>query len=452
LRKFVLQDCQERSKLLLETFRDSNKRVKEDDTHMNYSLEIIKKNERLSIWNGAASIFSQSFIGGFIPLFAIQVLNATNFQVGLISSLPSMMTVLAMIPGAIWINRLELKKMFTAYTVFAARFCLFLISLIPIIPMTNHAWLLVVFIALMNFPNALATLSWQSFIGDLIPDNRRGSFFSERNRILTIVGMIVTFVTGISLNIFDKSDPLPYQWIFLIGFLFGVLEIYYLLKHSEYKKKQTKKKTKSLKMLVEMFQHKPYFYFLLCAILFNFGWQMAWPLFSIYQINNAHAGAFWISIFTVANQISQIVSYKWWGEFSDRYGNTMMLFIAAVGIGTAPLLTVISTNLYYLTFVNLWTGAFVAGTVMLLFNQLLRVSPEDNRTSFLANYNFLIAAVGCVAPQIGVLLLESFGIHVAMSVSSVIRWLGALSFLLIFYLDYKKKQKAGQNLPSFLKS
>lgn len=408
---------------------------------MSYTLETIKNNERLSKWNGAASIFSQSFITGFIPLFAIQVLDATNIQIGLMSSMPSFMTMLAMIPGAIWINRLELKKMFTVYTVFAARFCLLLFSFIPFIPITNHAWVLVAFIALMNFPNALATLSWQSFIGDLIPDSRRGKFFSERNQILTIVGMFVTFIAGISLSVFEKNDPVPYQWIFVIGFLFGVLEVYYLLKHSEIKKIEKKQKQNGINMVVAMLKHKPYLNFLLCAILFNFGWQMAWPLFSIYQINNAHATAFWISLFTVANQISQIISYKWWGRFSDRFGNTVMLFISAIGIGTAPFLTILSTNLYYLTFVNLWTGVFVAGTVMLLFNQLLRVSPEESRTSFLANYNLLIATIGCIAPQVGVFLLEFLGIHTAMTISSIVRWLGAFSFLLVFYGEYTKKQK-----------
>jgi hypothetical protein len=229
---------------------------------MKYSMDIIKRNEQLSIWNGAASIVAQSFMIGFIPLFAIQVLGASNFQIGLISSMPSFMTILAMIPGAIWINRLEMKKSFTAFNIFAARFSLFLISLIPFIPYTNHAWILVVCIGLLNFPNALATLSWQSFIGDLIPDERRGKFFM-----------------------------------------------------------------------------------------------------------------------------------------------------------------------------------FVAGTVMLLFNQLLRVSPEENRTTFLANYNFLIAAMGCVAPQVGVYLLELLGVHFAMTFASVVRWIGAFSFLIVFYIEYTSKRK-----------
>jgi MFS family permease len=415
-----------------------------------YSPETVQKNERLSIWNGAFSIMSLNLVVGFIPLFAIEVLGASNQQVGLLSSLPSLMSIVAMIPGAIWINRLETKKRFTAASIFAARFFFLLILLIPFIPIVEQAWILVVLIALMNFPNALATLSWQSFIGDLVPDERRGQFFSQRSRTLTMVGMLTTFTTGVILNLFDKNEAGPYQFLILAGFIFGVLEVYYLMKHMEQKKefpKREKVRRFDLSIFPKMIHHKPYFYFLLCALLFNFGWQMAWPLFSIYQINYAHATAFWISMFTVANQISQILSYKWWGNFADKWGNSVMLFVSAIGMTTAPILTILSTNLIYLTLINLWTGIFVAGTTMLLFNQLLKVSPDSNRTSFIANYNVAIAAIGFVAPQLGVLFLESFGITIAMTISSVFRCLGGLAFLVVvFYVERKKKEDGYEHI------
>lgn len=409
---------------------------------MFYLPETIKNNERNSIWNGAFSIIAMSLVSGFIPLFAIQVLGANNQQVGLLSSLPSLMSILAMIPGAIWLNRLETKKKFTAISIFMARFFLLLLVFVPFIPYVNQAWILVVLIALMNFPTALATLSWQSFIGDLIPDERRGQFFSERNRILTIVGMITTFIVGVILNLFDVSAAGPYQIFFTLGFLFGVLEVYYLMKHIEHRRVIPKKaenvKKLDFSFLKKMIKHKPYVYFLICALLFNFGWQMAWPLFNIYQINYAGATAFWVSLFTVANQVSQIASYKWWGRLADKKGNSVMLLIAALGMTTAPVLTILSTNLIYLTMVNLWSGTFVAGTTMLLFNQLLKVSPENDRTSYLASYNVVIAGIGFIAPQLGVLFLELYGMNVAMGISSIFRFVGGLAFLVVvLYVERK---------------
>ena len=417
---------------------------------MVYTPENIKGNEKLSILNGAASIVTNSFVTGFLPLFAIGVLGATNQQIGLLSSLPSLMSMIAMIPGAIWINKLETKKKFTGLTILCARFFLLLMLFIPFISFVNQAWILVILIALMNLPNAIATLSWQSFIGDLIPDRRRGAFFSERSRILTFVGMIVTICTGVILNNFDKTNAFPYQILFLLGFLFGVIEVYFLMKHFEIKREIEKAKVKySFKNTIKkVINHKPYFWFLLCAVLFNFGWQMAWPLFTIYQINDAHASAIWISLFTVVNQISQMLSYKWWGRYADKHGNSAMLFIAGIGMATAPFLTILSTNLIYLTIINLYSGIFVAGTVMLLFNQLLHVSPEKYRTSFLATYNIVLGAVGFIAPQIGVFLLEIFTISIAMSISSVIRLVGGISFLLIvIYVERTINKKPLKQFP-----
>ncbi|WP_261178258.1 MFS transporter [Anaerobacillus sp. CMMVII] len=181
----------------------------------------------------------------------------------------------------------------------------------------------------------------------------------------------------------------------------------------------------------------------MCALLFNFGWQMAWPLFNIYQINDAHATAFWISLFTVANQVSQIASYKWWGRYADKKGNSVMLFVAALGMSTLPLLTILSTNLVYLTLVNLWSGIFVAGISMLLFNQLLKVSPENERTSYLASYNVVIAGIGFIAPQLGVLFLELYGMNIAMSISSAFRFIGGLAFLVVvLYVERKLKSNS----------
>ncbi|MFC4322700.1 MFS transporter [Litchfieldia salsa] len=411
---------------------------------MGYSPKIIRYNEKISIWNGAASVITNSFITSFIPLFAIGVLGASNQQVGLLSSLPPLMSMIAMIPGAIWINRLETKKKFTAITLLMARFFLLLLIFIPFINFVEQSWILVVMIALMNLPTAITTLSWQSFIGDLIPDQRRGQFFSERSKILTIVGMVVTFSTGISLNFFEQNAAYPYQVLFLLGFIFGVVEVYFLFKHIEHKKEQkVYSKEPFSKILKTLLVERQYTTFLICAVIFNFGWQMAWPLFSIYQINDAHASAFWISLFAVANQISQILSYKWWARKAEQWGNSIMLFIAGIGMALAPILTILSTNLIYLVLINFFTGIFVAGTVMLLFNQLLRVSPDHSRTAFLASYNIVLGAVGFIAPQIGVLLLEMMSMSFAMSISSIIRLVGGLLFLIVVITNdkYTRRKK-----------
>ncbi|MEQ6377932.1 hypothetical protein RZN25_14025 [Bacillaceae bacterium S4-13-56] len=168
------------------------------------------------------------------------------------------------------------------------------------------------------------------------------------------------------------------------------------------------------------------------GLYFNFAWQMAWSLFSIYQIKYAGATGFWVSLFVVANQISQVVSFKWWERMAGKIGNVQLLVFVVFGMAIAPLLTIISTNLIYQVFVNLLTGFFVAGTVLLLFNQLLEFSGEEKRTSYITNYNTWLAVIGFIAPQFGVFLLEEFGMNIAILTSFVLRASSGLFFLYLF--------------------
>lgn len=399
--------------------------------------EIAQWNEKNSIINGVASTIVMSMSNNYFALFAIGVLGASNYQVGLISSLPQIIGMFAMILGTMIMGRLQEKKKFTGYSILFTRMFLIGMFFVVYLPVEYRAWTFVALVGLMNLPGSFAMLSWQSFIGDLVSDSRRSGFFSERNRILTIAGMVTTLLIGITLQWFDKTNSLPYQILFILAFVFGVTEVFYLNRHIE-PKREIVIQTKKFNFGWDAYQHKPFIYFLICGLFFNFAWQLAWPLFNIYNIKYAHMTGFWISIITVANQVGQIISYKWWGRMADRHSNGKMLAFAAVGMATAPFLTMLSTNMYYLTLVNLTSGLFVSGTVLLLFNQLLEVSKQQNRGSFIAQYNILLAIVGFIAPQFGVYLLEQSSIETAMNISSVLRAISGGVFLLFFV--YMKKQ------------
>ncbi|MBS8264327.1 MFS transporter [Mesobacillus boroniphilus] len=394
--------------------------------------QIIKRNEKNSIINGVASTIVMSMSNNYFALFAIGVLGATNYQVGLISSLPQIVGMFAMILGTVIMSRLKEKKRFTGNSILFTRLFLLGMFLVIYLPEEYRAWAFVLLIGLMNLPGSFAMLSWQSFIGDLISDSRRSGFFSERNRILTIAGMFTTLLIGIGLQWFDTSNPLPYQILFILAFLFGIVEVIYLNRHIEPKKEIVTDK-KRFNFGWDAYKHKPFIYFLICGLFFNFAWQLAWPLFNIYNIKVAHMTGFWISIITVANQVGQIISFKWWGRMADKHSNAKMLAITAVGMASAPFLTILSKNMYYLTFVNFTSGLFVSGTVLLLFNQLLEVTKEENRGSFIAQYNILLAIIGFIAPQVGVYLLQLSSIDTAMNLSSVLRLVSGAVFLLFYF-------------------
>lgn len=406
---------------------------------MNVTSKTSDLNEKYSIKNGIASTFVLNLTNNYFALFAISVLGATNYQVGLISSLPPFMGMFGALLGAIVLGKLEEKKKVTMVTIFFTRIFLLLMCFCIYVPAEYQIWAFLLAVGVMNLPGAFMNLSWQALIGDLIQENRRNDFFSERNRMITIVGMLTTLIAGIALQMVNKSWAFPYQFLFFLAFLFGLLEIFYLGKHVE--PHQAGKTKKKFNLGLSVFKHKPYLYFVICALFFNFAWQFAWPLFNIFQIKDAHANGLWVSLFVVANQLGQIVSFKWWGKMSDKYGTLTMLFIASIGMATSPIITIISTNLYYLTFTNVLAGFAVSGTVLLLFNQLLNVSPKEERSACIANYNILLSIVGFIAPELGVFLLDLTNMTVAMTLSFVLRVLGSLFFLVLIRMTLVRNSK-----------
>ncbi|MDP4086819.1 MAG: MFS transporter [Bacillota bacterium] len=406
---------------------------------MKTDIKTNQLNEKYSIKNGIASTIVLNGSNNYFPLFAIGVLGATNYQVSLINSLPQFVGMFAVIICSILMGKLDEKKKFTAYSVLFTRLFMILIFFVMYIPKEYQSWVFVVLVGLMNFPGSFANLSWQSFIGDLIPEERRSGFFGDRNKVLTIVGMVTTFVIGIGLQQFNKSNSFPYKFLFIFAFISGMVEVYYLKKHIEFKSETTKEKRIQKIIDWTAFRDKPFIYFLVCGLFFNFAWQMAWPLFSIYQIKDAHANGLWISFFNVANQIAQIISFKWWGRMADKYSNARMMVFVSIGMASTPILTILSKNLIYLTIVNASSGLFVSGTVLILFNQLLEITNDKNRSSYIANYNILLAIIGFIAPQFGVYMLDQMNMGISMIIAGFLRATSAFIFLMFFYFLRKKR-------------
>lgn len=399
-----------------------------------YSDVEIQFNERVSIANGSFAMIGINIVSNFAPLFVLSALHATAQDMALLNALPSLMAIVSMWVGAILLANTSSKKWFCIRATATARMFYGLLAVTPfLIHGPSLALIIVVLIALMNVPASLSALSWTSLIGDLIPGERRAVFFGKRNRVMTFIGMLATLIPGLLLQLFPAANIPPYAALFIVSMLFSVLEVYYLIRHREHVDKRPDQATAAFyhpRIFLSYLKRRPYMLFLLGSVVFNLGWQMAWPLFNIYQIKYAGATALWISAFTVANQVSQILTFHFWSRYSERFGNTMMLAVACAGMAIAPVLTILSKSLYYLTAINLVTGSFVGGIGLLLFNHLLEVAPESERTSYIAHYNIVIGLVGFVAPELGVLCLNWLRMDGSMITASAVRIVGTVVFFL----------------------
>lgn len=336
------------------------------------------------------------------------------------------------VPAAILLNKAYTQKKLVAGSILLARLCFLFIVLVIYLPSPSmQAWSFLIIIALISVPNTVANIGWQTFISGMIAEERRGQFFSDRNRLLTLVGLVATLMIGIVMREASASVS-AYQILFLVALLFGILEVYFVMKHEEAPVQIDESVEKKKSMDWSIFKDSKYVSFLAAALFFNFAWQMAWGLFNIYNVRIAGATIFWISMFSVGSMLMQFFTFPLWRRWAEKYSNLRMFIWAAVGMATTPFLVVLSTNLYYLTMIQTTSGFFLSGTVLILFNLLLEKSPEQSRTYCITTYNVLLALVAFVAPQMGIILLELVGMESAMTINSFLRLLGAGGFLYVY--------------------
>lgn len=391
----------------------------------------VRHNIRASILNGSYTMISTGIIGTFVPLYLIDALHTSNQQIALLNSLPAIVSMAASIAGLLIIPHLLRYKGFTVLTIAITRLSYLLLACIPWLSVAWSPALTVDMVALGNFPQALGTLGWQALIAQLIPHRLRAGFFSQRNVVITLVGLVATAVTGGLLQWFNPHWLWPYQVLFVLAGGFGGAEVYYLSKHKETLLSHPAPITVPPLRVRSLFRNKDFVRYTLASAFFNFGWQLSWPLFTIFQIRDAHATGFWIGLFTVAAQFGQIATFRWWGRQSVRSGGLGTLALASAGIATVPWLTILSTNFWYLTAVNLESGVFLSGINLLLFTQLLAVIPHQSRPHYIATYNVVLGAIAFLAPEFGVWCLSWLNLPDTMVLSSVWRFAGGVFFMAI---------------------
>lgn len=395
-------------------------------------IRFIRENVRLSIVNGSYSMIATSIATIFLPLYLMDGLHASSQSMALLNSLPAVTGLIASLLGAFWVPRLTHFKMFSVWSIFLARFSYVFLALAPFWGLSGAGMLSIEIQALSNLPQSLGNLGWQSLIAKIIPRTMREGFFSQRSLITTAVGMVSTILIGSVLQLFNPKLLAPYQIFFGLAFGFGLVEVFYLLRHREPTRTQGRPRPLHLKDAWQALSENHTFgRYLAVSAFFNFGWQMAWPIFNIYQIGYAHATGLWIGLFAVASQATQISTFRWWGRMSQRWGGLRMLALSAAGMAVMPAVTILSNSLWYLIVTNLFAGFFLSGITLLLFTELLHSCPDQDQSTYIAGYNAILGLVAFLAPEAGVWLLHLISLNGAMLISSVWRLMAAGLFLRI---------------------
>ena len=367
---------------------------------------------RAVIRDGLASQVMVTFTGGvFLVAYALK-LGASNVTIGLLAAIPPL-TQLIQIPSILLVERIRKRRLISMLGSASSRIFWLLIALSPLIlPLEAGLTFLIIAILLNGAFSAVSNISWNSWMRDLIPQDRLGSFYSRRMSLSIGVSIPLGLAAGLYIDywkrIFPNYEIYGYSALFFLGFLAGILGVYFISRIPEPQMAAVKEKVHFFKMILQPFRDANFKNLIMFLGSWNFAVNLAAPFFTVYMLKRLQMDMSFIIALMLLSQIMNLVFLRIWGKFTDRFSNKSVLgvsgplFIACIlawTFTTLPEKYILTIPL--LVAIHVFMGISTAGVTLASGNIGLKLAPKGQATAFLAANSVVNSLAAGIAPILG---------------------------------------------------
>lgn len=367
----------------------------------------IDKSLNLSIKEGSsASIMSGFGINYFNP-YAL-ALGATSAQIGILSALVSLFPAIIQLKSSRLIEKFSRKKIILLAVLLESLMFIpiILVSYLFLIKSPYTLWALIILITLFYSFSAIGGPSWFSWMGSIVPEDKRGNYFSKRNKIAGTFALISTIIAALILEYFKKLNYTPEIFnikieSILIGFviLFLISLIARLISFTIFKKiyepriRINKKDYFSFFQFLKRAPETPFGRFTIYNSFMRIATNIAGPFFVVYILSTLQLSYIWYMIITVSGTIFHLMFLPVLGKASDKFGNVKIMQICSFSLILSPLLWLISKNPYYLALVPAIASGFGWAGYTLSGNNYIYDSVRQEKRSYGIAYFNLITGI-----------------------------------------------------------
>jgi hypothetical protein len=178
-----------------------------------------------------ADVFWYGVLAGssiaFLPVYAARI-GAAAFLIGLLTSGPAVVNLLASLPAAHWLERHSVIRVTYITAIWHRVGFLLLIPLPWLLPAEVQVWAMPLITLAMAVPGTLLAIAFNALFADVIPPEQRGHVVGRRNALLSISLTVTTLGCGLVLDLDRIAFPLNYQIVFALRALGAALSTYYL--------------------------------------------------------------------------------------------------------------------------------------------------------------------------------------------------------------------------------
>ncbi|MCB1120548.1 MAG: MFS transporter [Verrucomicrobiae bacterium] len=377
----------------------------------------LEKGLRLLIFDGICSQTMGVLTGGaFLVAFALH-LGASNFVVGFFAAIMPLCQLLQ-IPSILLVEKFRNRKKLVVFPVIVSRAAWLVVPFIPLILPENARVPALVFLLFWYFALSVpAGCAYNSWIRDLIPEDRFSSFFGKRWAAITFAGAVLTLVASFAvgpLRSYTQSDTLPYSIILGVGGIVGIFSAAFLIRVPEPVSVPSEGQN-IWQMLLEPFRSSDFRKLLFFTGPWNFALNMAAAFFGVYLLKRLEMPITTVILLAVSSQFVNVFFFRVWGNLADRWNNRGALMIAGqlffFSVLIWPFTTMPEKHAYtlpLLVLIHVLVGISTAGVNLCVGNLALKSAPKGKATAYLASNTVVAGIAATLGPLVGGLLGDFF--------------------------------------------
>jgi hypothetical protein len=369
----------------------------------------------------------------FLPVFLTR-LGASNFQVGLLSSMPGVTgLILAILVGRFLQTRRKIVPWFSLSRLMVIS-CYALTGLLTLLlPRSSMVGSTLAIWAFATLPQTALAVAFSVVMNAVAGPEGRYALLSRRWAIFGLTSVVGTFIVT---RVIDRvAFPLNYALMFLGLSLGGLISFYFsnriTLPEQITPPLSTGRSPKeTLRSYLSLLRSTPAFVsFASKRFVYFSALALSAPILPLFLVREVGASDSQIGSINMIFTLVMLVGYILWPWVSKRRGGRFVLLATTLGMVLYPALTATTHHVGSIMVFAAVAGLFQAGLDLVFFDELLKTIPAEYSATFISLAQSMQYLSTIIAPMAGTFLADYIGLGGALLLSAGLRLLGFLLFL-----------------------
>ncbi len=391
----------------------------------------LRRSLRQLILSGVLANVSDAIVNTYQSVYLL-TLGASRAQIGLLGSFSSLAMPLAMLPGGRLAARRPRYKRLVVLPSLLGRLMLLGLIFLPLV-VSQVRWLVYLgmgFAVARAFLLHLVTPAWTALLGDIVPPRWRGRYFSARNLFMGAAAFLILLAVGQLVDVLDA--PRGYQLALGVAIVAALGSGYFLSRVSEPERSIAERGLAERAPLWRRLRGEDAFLrFTGVAMLWNLSVSVGGPFFILYLVEEAGASASMLALTSAVSTLAALPAQRFFGVLTGRRGSIWVNRLTGLVIPLVPALWGFIRQPWQAFPIQIISGFAWAGYNLSAFNLLLDLTPDAERTSFVAFHQSLIGVGMSLGAGLGGWLAETYGYRPVFLTSAAGRFWAASLFILM---------------------